>query len=304
MKIKKIIIFSLSIVALFAACEKEDSPMDKDLYPQKVYIVGARDQVINRDVHLGKSIDTISVSVAVSGSRPLSEDVTVTLGENPDEVTLYNERNVSGEDVQYQQPDASIYSYPLDEVTISAGQIYNTYPIYINPATLETDSLYMIPLRLTSISEYELPDNDTTVLVKINLTNDYAGIYYVDGMLKNTTDPNDSLVYKTTRNLTATDDGSTVRMFHYNNETDDYFDDYTFKIKVNEADSTLSYATWEQFTIYEGGGTYYPSVRLYDFWYEYDNNGTRWRAEGILYNERKSTEEQYQLDDWLEEHGK
>lgn len=300
---KKIILFSLSIGALLAGCEEDNSPMSKELYPQKVYIVGTRDQIIDRDIDLGKSTDTIYVSVAVSGSLPLSKDVTVTLAENPDEVALYNERNVSGEDVQYQKPDDTIYSYPLDHVTIKAGQVYNTYPIYINPATLQCDSLYMIPLRLSSISHYELSDNDTTVLVRLNLINKHSGLYYVDGVLKNTTNPNDSLIYKMARNLVATDNGSTVRMYHYNNETDDYRPSHTFKITIN-SDNSLSYATWDQFVIYDGGGTYYPDIKLYDFWYEYDNSGTRWRAEGVLYKERKTTAEQEILDDWLDEHGK
>ena len=301
---KKIILFSLSLGALFAGCGEEDSPIDRELYPQKVYIVGISDQLIDRDIDLGKSTDTISVSVAVSGSLPLTKDVTVTLAENPDEVTLYNERNVSGEDVQYQKPDDAIYSYPLDRVTIKAGEVYATYPIYINPVTLQCDSLYMIPLRLSSISDYELSDNDTTVLVILNLVNKYSGSYYVDGLLRNTTNANDSTVYKMSRNLVATDNGNTIRMFHYNNETDDYRPEYTFKITVNEADSTLTFATWDQFTIYDGGGMYYPSMELYDFWYEYDNNGTRWRAEGVLYKERTTTEETEELDDWLEAHGK
>lgn len=299
---KKIIIFSLSLAAFSVGCDEVDSSMSKDLYPQKVYIVGARDQLINRDVDLGKSTDTISVSVAVSGSRPLSKDVTVEFSENIDEIALYNERNVSGEKVQYQMLDSAIYSYPLDELTIKAGQEYNTYPIYINPTTLQCDSLYMLPLRLTSISDYELADNDTTVLVKLNLTNEYAGLYYVDGLLRNTTDQNDSLFYKMARNLVATDDGYTVRMYHYNNETEDYRPTHTFKMSINEEDNTLSFTTWDEFVIHEGGGMYYPSMKVYDFWYEYDNNGTRWRAEGLLYKERKSIKEEEDLDDWIEEH--
>jgi hypothetical protein len=299
---KKITLLYLSIAILFVGCE-EEAPMDRELFPQKVYIVGARDQLVERDIDLGNSTDTIAISVAVSGSLPLAKDVTVTIDENPDEVALYNERNVSGEDVQYQKPDDAIYSYPLEQVTIKAGEIYSTYPIHINPATLQCDSLYMIPLRLSSISDYELSDNDTTVLVRLHLMNEYSGLYYVDGVLKNTTNANDSLVYKMARNLVATDNGSTVRMYHYNNETDDYLPSHTFKITIN-SDNSLSYATWEDFVIYDGGGTYHPDVKLYDFWYEYDNNGTRWRAEGVLYMERKTNEEQDILDDWLDEHGK
>lgn len=300
---KKIILFSLSLAMLFAGCENEDSPMNRELFPQKVYIVGTRDQIVERDIDLGNSTDTISISIAVSGSLPLSKDVTVTLGENPDEVTLYNERNVSGEAVQYQKPDDAIYSYPLDEVTLKAGQVYNTYPIHINPATLQCDSLYMIPLRLSSISDYELSDNDTTVLVRLHLMNKYSGLYYVKGILKNTTNADDSVFYKMSRNLVATNNGNTVRMYHFNNETKDYRPTHTFKITIN-SDNSLSYSTWDQFVIYDGGGSYYPDIKVYDFWYEYDNNGTRWRAEGVLYKERKTTAEQEELDDWLEEHGK
>jgi hypothetical protein len=300
---KKILLFSLSLIILFAGCEKENSPMDSELFPPKVYIVGARDQIVERDIDLGNLMDTIAISVAISGSRPLSKDVTVTLIENMDEIALYNQRNVSGEDVQYQKPADAIYSYPLEKLTIKSGQVYNTYPIHINPATLQCDSLYMIPLRLKSISDYELSDNDTTVLVRLHLKNQYSGLYYVEGVLKNTTNVNDSVMYKMSRNLVATDNGNTVRMYHFNNETKDYRPTHTFKITIN-SDNSLSYSTWDKFTIFDGGGTYYPEVEVYDFWYEYNNNGKRWRAQGVMYKERKTSADQEELDDWLDDHRK
>lgn len=299
---KNIVLFSLSLALLLIGCDV-DSPMDKDLYPQKVYIVGTQDQVIDRDVDLGNVPDTISISVAVSGSRSSNNDVTVTFGEEPAEIGVYNYRNVSAEAVQYQKPDASVYSYLSDQLTIKAGKEYNTYPIRIDPSTLQCDSLYMLPLRLSSISGYELSSKDTIVLVRLNLTNKYSGLYYAKAVLKNTTNPNDSLVYKMSRNLVATNNGSTVRMYHYNNETKDYRLSHTFRITVN-SDNSLSYSTWDKFVIYDGGGTYYPDVEVYDFLYEYDNNGTRWKASGVLYKERKTTAEQEILDDWLDEHGK
>ena len=286
---------------LFASCEKESAPMNEELFPKKVYIVGARDQIIDRDIDFSNLPDTINLSVAVSGSQPLDKDVTVTLSENPDEIALYNERNVSGEAVQYQKLDDAVYSYPLDQLTIKAGQVYNTFPIYINPSTLHCDSLYMIPIRLNSISDYELSENDTTALIRLHLKNDYSGLYYVDGMLKNTTNMNDSTIYKMARNLVATDNASTVRMYHFNLETKDYRPTHTFKITIN-SDNSLSYSTWEEFIIYDGGGVYHPEVELYDFWYEFDRDGVRWRSEGVMYKERKTSAEQEELDDWLDEH--
>lgn len=301
-KMKKILFFFI-LVTVFISCEEEQLPMNMELYPKKVYIVGTRDQIIHREIDLGKTLDTINLSIAVSGSLPLSKDITVTLEENPDEIDLYNQRNVSGEDVQFQKLNDSIYYYPLNQVKIQAGSIYGTYPICIETASLHCDSLYMLPLRLDSISDYELSENDTTVLVRLHLRNKYAGLYYVDGKLKNTEDTSDSLMYKMARNLVATDNGNTVRMYHYNLETEDYRPTHTFKITVNE-DNSLSYSTWDQFIIYDGGGVYHPDVELYDFWYEYDNNGIRWRAEGFLYKERETSAEQEKLDDWLDEHRK
>lgn len=298
---KNIILCFLSLAMLFASCEKESAPMNEELFPKNVYIVGARDQIIDRDIDFSNLPDTINLSVAVSGSQPLDKDVTVTLSENPDEIALYNERNVSGEAVQYQKLDSAVYSYPLDQLTIKAGQVYNTFPIYINPSTLHCDSLYMIPIRLNSISDYELSENDTTALIRLHLKNDYSGLYYVDGMLKNTTNMNDSTIYKMARNLVATDNASTVRMYHFNLETKDYRPTHTFKITIN-SDNSLSYSTWEEFIIYDGGGVYHPDIELYDFWYEFDRDGVRWRSEGVMYKERKTSAEQEELDDWLDEH--
>lgn len=127
----------------------------------------------------------------------------------------------------------------------------------------------MLAFRLNSTSAYEMSKEDTVALVRINLVNEYSGLYYMDGMLKNTANPDDSLAYVMPRNLVATDDGRTVRMFHYNNEwsegaTNDYRPTHTFKITVNP-DNTLSYATWNKFEIIDGGGVYNPEYKVYDF---------------------------------------
>src|SRR3546814_7017749 len=80
----------------------------------------------------------------------------------------------------------------------------------------------------------------------------------MDGVIRNTADPIDTLVYQMIRNLKATDNGSTVRMYHYNNEFSegdnvDYRPSHAFRITVN-ADKTLSFTTWDQFHIIDGGG--------------------------------------------------
>ena len=303
-KMKKIIGFPLFLVVLLTGCDVE-SPMDTDLYPQKVYIVGAKDKIVDRDLDIGLLQDTISISVAVSGSRASKQDITVFVKEDPDAIETYNSRELSAEVTHYQKLQDIIYSYPYKNLTVKAGQVYNTYPIYIKPATLHCDSLYMLALKLSSPSAYELNDEDSVALVRINLSNKYSGLYYMDGIIKNRVDPNDSLVYKMPRTAAATDDGNTIRIYHFNNEyhngdLNDYRPTYTFKITVN-ADNTLSVASWDRFDLINGGGKYIPQWKVYDLWYEYRADGKSYKVEGFLYKERKTDEEQRLIDNWMEE---
>jgi hypothetical protein len=294
----------LLALGLLTACDV-DAPLDKDMYPQVVYIVGAADRIVYRDLDIGKTTDTLSVSVAISGSRPLSQDVTVTVDEDPDAIEWYNSRELSAEQTHYRKLADDIYSYPQEQVTVKAGSVYATYPIHVNPASLHCDSLYMLALRLTSTTAYELAEEDTVALVRISLMNAYSGLYYLDGMIKNTEDSNDSLVYKMPRNLKATDDGHTVRLYHYNNEyavgdANDYRPTHTFKMTVEE-DNTLTFETWDAFGLLDGGGVYHPELKLYDLWYTFNSNGVIWKTEAFLYKERKTDEEQRLIDDWIEE---
>jgi len=303
---KKIILLPLVILSiLLVGCDQE-SPMDKDLYPQKVYIVGAAYTVVDRDLNIGNLEDTISVSVAVSGSRPTTQDLTVTVGEQDSAVEVYSAKNLSSLVTQYRKLADGIYSYPSDKVTIKAGQVYNTFPIHIKTSSLHCDSLYMLPLKLTSTTAYTLTTTDTLALVRINLVNDYSGLYYMNGVIRNTTNAKDSLVYKMSRNLLAIDNGKTVRMYHYKNEfvqgdATDYRPGFTFKITVNN-DNTLSFATYKDFAIIDGGGTYYPDLKLYSLWYTFNDSGVIRKTVGYLYKARKTTDEQRIIDDWIEEH--
>ena len=303
---KNIILLSLALLSVFfVGCDVE-SPMSKDLYPQKVYIVGATDLIVDRDLNIGNVPDTVSISVAVSGSRSSTQNVTVTVGEQDSAVINYDYKNLSALVTQYRKIASSVYTYPSNKVTIKAGQVYNTFPIYINPTSFQCDSLYMLPLKLTSTSAYTLIKTDTVALVRINMVNKYSGLYYMYGVIRNTTNVKDTLVYNMSRNLLATDNGQTVRMYHYKNEfvqgdTQDYRPSSTFKITVN-ADNSLSFSTWKNFGIIDGGGKYYPDLKLYDLWYTYNDNGVIRKTVGYLYKARTTSEAQRIINDWIEEH--
>ncbi len=301
---RKVVIFALSFLVLLTACE-DKAPMEQNLYPETVYLVGSKSLIIDRDLALGYVQDTVYASVAISGSLPTPYDVSVVIEEYPQAIDDYNTRELGTNDVLYRNLDTSIYNFPNDETVVKKGEVYGTYPIYVRPETLHVDSLYMIALRLKSTTAFELAEQDTVVLMRFNRKNEYSGLYYMDGVIKNATNPNDSVIYKMPRNLQAVDDGNTVRIYHQKNEytkgSTDYRPGYCFKISVNE-DNSLSMQTWENFEITEGGGTYYPDMEVYKLWYNFTDDGTDYIVKGFLYLERKNDEEQRLINDWMEEH--
>ncbi len=303
---KKILLFPL-FFAVFAivGCDVK-SAMDEDLYPQKVYITADRDgRFIDRSLDLGKTVDTITVAVAVSGSRPSTQDVTVTVKEIPSAVDAWCARELSPTAVQWRSLAPEIHSFPTDRVTINAGAVYNTYPIFIEPSTLHMDSLYMMALQLTSTSAYELNTTDTLAYMRLNLINQYSGQYYMDGQLTEVGNETNFLSYVKPRMLSATNDGNTVRMYHFENETysgayggnTDYRTNVTFKISVNPNDKSLTLTTWDRFQLIEGGGTYVEEWNLYDIWYTYTNtsDGKTWKCEGYLYKQPEGGDQDGQL---------
>lgn len=301
---KKIALLSLSLLTLLGVGCDEKLPMDESLYPETVYLVGAINPIINKDLNIGYEQDTVYVSVAISGTQSLDRDVTVGLEEFPSAIKRYNDRQLGANDVLYQNLAKNIYSFPQEYATVQKGSTYGTYPVYVKPGTLHIDSLYMISLKLNSTSDYELTKKDTVLLVKFNMMNKYSGLYYMDAVIKNTENESDSVSYKTARTLQSVKDGNTVRMYHEKNEWvkggADYRPGYCFNITV-KPDNTLSLSPWDKFQIIDGGGSYDKEFKAYKIWYTFKENGVVKKVRGFLYKERKNDEEQRLINNWMEE---
>ena len=304
---KNKIFMSLLLGAMLLTACDDEAPMERSLYPETVYLVGAKDKIITRELNLGYDQDTVYASVAVSGTLPTEKNVIAEVEQIPEAILRYNDRELGTNDVLYQTLPADIYSIPDPAVTVPAGEPYGTLPIYIEPATLHVDSLYMIALKLKSTSDFALTKTDTVVLMKFNIVNDYSGLYYMDAIIKDVANPSDSVTYKTSRNLQAVRDGRTVRMYHMQNEwskgATDYRPNYCFNITVND-DNTVSLSTWDKFKILGYEGVYHPDMRVYELWYKFEENGVTKTCRGFLYKERKTDDEQRIINDWMDEHRK
>lgn len=303
MKKLNYIVLSAS-AALLMGCEA-NIPMEDNLYPESVYLVGAKGKIIDRNLNLGYDIDTVYASIAISGTQSTSDEVTVGVEESPKSVEDYNKKELGSNDVHYRNLDKDIYSFPQQNAVVKKGNVYGTYPININPKTLHADSLYMMGFKLNNTSKYKLAEEDSVVLIRLNLMNQYSGLYYMDGVIKEVSNPNDSIVYKMPRNCQAVYDGNTIRMYHQKNEwakgATDYRPSHCFTITVNK-DNSCTLKTWDQFQILSGGGKYYPDMKVYDLWYTFIENGVEKKAYGFLYKERKNEDEVREINDWMEEH--
>ena len=304
---KNKIFMSLLLGAMLLTACDDEAPMERSLYPETVYLVGAKDKIITRELNLGYDQDTVYASVAVSGTLPTEKNVIAEVEQIPEAILRYNDRELGTNDVLYQNLPADIYSIPDPAVTVPAGEPYGTLPIYIEPATLHVDSLYMIALKLKSTSDFALTKTDTVVLMKFNIVNDSSGLYYMDAIIKDVANPSDSVTYKTSRNLQAVRDGRTVRMYHMQNEwskgATDYRPNYCFNITVND-DNTVSLSTWDKFKILGYEGVYHPDMKVYELWYKFEENGVTKTCRGFLYKERKTDDEQRIINDWMDEHRK
>ena len=304
---KNKIFMSLLLGAMLLTACDDEAPMERSLYPETVYLVGAKDKIITRELNLGYDQDTVYASVAVSGTLPTEKNVIAEVEQIPEAILRYNDRELGTNDVLYQNLPADIYSIPDPAVTVPAGEPHGTLPIYIEPATLHVDSLYMIALKLKSTSDFALTKTDTVVLMKFNIVNDYSGLYYMDAIIKDVANPSDSVTYKTSRNLQAVRDGRTVRMYHMQNEwskgATDYRPNYCFNITVND-DNTVSLSTWDKFKILGYEGVYHPDMKVYELWYKFEENGVTKTCRGFLYKERKTDDEQRIINDWMDEHRK
>ena len=304
---KRIAFFSITLLlACMAGCDNK-IPMEENLWPETVYLVGAKDKIINRDLNIGYEKDTIYASVAISGSLPTKEDITVTVEEFPSGIESYNQKELGSDDIKYRTLTNGIYSFPQENVIVKKGEAYGTYPVHIDPSTLHIDSLYMMAFKLSGTSRFELAKEDTVVLIRLNLMNDYSGLYYMDAIIKDVAIPSDSVTCKTSRNLQAVRDGRTVRMYHMQNEwskgATDYRPNYCFNITVND-DNTVSLSTWDKFKILGYEGVYHPDMRVYELWYKFEENGVTKTCRGFLYKERKTDDEQRIINDWMDEHRK
>lgn len=302
---KKInIIYSLFAMISFTACSVVD-PMSSEQYQKDIYIVGANEGVASYDVPFGSEVSAF-VSISASGSQKVDRDVEVTLKRNDEIIDKYNGKFMLDAPVKYRQLESEFTNMPTWKATLKAGDIYTHFPFSVKTSSLHCDSLYCIGFEIESVSDYNKSEEGTTLIYRLNLTNEYSGTYHLDATKTalvlidgEWSEQGMDVPVSIQRNLTATS-ANRVRFFHektketlpeYSNSWDpgkDYFnaiDEFCIEFVRVGSSNNFTIEPWKDFTIEAGSlASYSQEDELFTFSYDYFDgaNGPKYRMRGVL----------------------
>lgn len=127
----------------------------------------------------GEDEMTAYVSVALSGTSILKEDVEAELKVSPVNLEEYNfDQFRYDESSYYELLPEECYEMESNKVIIPAGSEYGLLPVKIRIDKMNKYHNYILPLEIVSVSKYSIGKNGyNRALVNIVLKNDYSGKY-------------------------------------------------------------------------------------------------------------------------------
>lgn len=176
MKFNKLYLLPLLMLPLLMASCDENEQFRGELYKKVIYLLSDEDYTFETEHALGET-STGYVTVYCGGTEHIANDVTVVLEHDPDAVYEYNYMYFDIDESRYaHELKPGQFSIPSYQVVLKADNEdnYSLLPISINPDGLSPDSIYFIPLRIKSVSDFEVNPDKQRVLYRVILKNDYA----------------------------------------------------------------------------------------------------------------------------------
>lgn len=264
-------------------------PLDDEQYTKKITLIGAHEELQEKEVKYGSNGEFF-VTVYCGGTKMHEEDVTVTLGEaHQSNIDNYNYKNVLDGELEYLALPKDWYTIPSYTSVIKSGERYVRFPVRIDTEKIDTDSRYLIPLKIVDSKPYPVNEQaDTVLLVKVKMINDYSGNYMMKGteypMKDGTPDLLSGTPIEIARTLTAVNK-NTVRLFHKSvNEETPNLNDNGITLTVDESTGEVSIKSWANLPIVENSdsgtyqvisGNYGTNTRRFEIKYNYINSSDK-----------------------------
>ena len=174
---KKIIrILIIGVMAFNLAGCSNDDIYEVEQYKTLVYLLSGSENIFGASFTLNETEPVQYVTIGCGGSTANEKDITITLEPYPEMINGYNILNY---DFEYQYAKllpAEKYTISSYSVTLPANSDYHyaRIPVRVRALGLSPDSIYFIPLKIQSVSEYEVNEDKQDVLFRVAIENDYA----------------------------------------------------------------------------------------------------------------------------------
>lgn len=174
--ISNILATTLALLA-FSSCN-EYSHFEGELYKKVIYVLSSDNNKVFAETHsLNEPISLGHITIYAGGTTPLDQDVTIVLEKDEEQLGIYNLTNFDIDKSKYaKELDPSKYEIPSYEVTLKkeSETPYALITVNVKPEGLSPDSAYFIPLKIKSVSAFEVNPARNNVLYRVYLANDYA----------------------------------------------------------------------------------------------------------------------------------
>lgn len=285
MNINKILYPILLLLVVLSSCDYE-SPLDTEQYKKTLYLIGASSNLVTKELAYSSEAQEGFITVGVSGSLLIEEDVDVNLESHNSVIDWYNKKfKFLATDIKYQGLASSAFEVPSYSATLKAGDTYVRVPFKVKTEGLECDSLYAITFKIKSSSaDYEINQKDSALIVSFNLVNNYSGNYILKA-LRHELNGNNEIVASTSitivRTLKATEENA-VRFFNEQQaETTTNIKNHGVVLKV-DGNNNVSISPWKDFDLIEGTCTYSTSSKVFNVDYKYHSDGKTYQIVGTL----------------------
>ena len=172
-KLKKIV--ALLVIGLISVSCNETGRFEKEQYEKIVYALSYTDHAFPISHMLTGEASVGYVSAGLSGTLSDNEDIIVEFERAPDALEQYNLLNFDLDETKYaRELGAQHFSIADYKAVIKGGEVLGTMAIEFRPEGLSPDSIYMIPLKIKSVSKYTFNEKLQSVLYRIMLENEYA----------------------------------------------------------------------------------------------------------------------------------
>lgn len=169
-------IFIACIMALSIAGCNTDIIYQEEQYKTLVYLLSGSENVYAASYTLNEEEPVRYVTIGAGGSTSNEKDITVTLEPNLAMLDKFNSLNYNYQSEYAKLLPADRYTIDSYSVTLPAKSDYHyvRMPVKVRVLGLSPDSIYFIPLRIKSVSNYDVNPEKSDVLFRVAIENDYA----------------------------------------------------------------------------------------------------------------------------------